>query len=212
MHGPQIWPAVHHVQWPFGCSLQNCRSSPCLRLCSGRAKDKRRVEGRMKMRSVFPLIALGSMLVTGLTLMAQSPDSARITTLLQHAREHAAKANLDAEQIEAFTRSKTSWHSHAEQLRHMTEDVNELGKDMSEFDICTFGRVSLAAGSDRRYQSAAEEPGRSHDSHDPASERKPEPRPYAGLRGLCHGQLRTFAKAARDDRRLHRIRRGKSDI
>lgn len=86
----------------------------------------------MKIPFVNPLVALGAMLMTGLTLAAQNPDSERITTLLQHTKEHAAKANLDAEKIESFTRSKLSWQSHSAQLRHMTEDVNELGKDMSE--------------------------------------------------------------------------------
>jgi hypothetical protein len=86
----------------------------------------------MKFRFSYPLIALGTMMMTGLTVAAQSPDSERITTLLQHAREHSVKANLDAEQIDAFTRSKASWQSHSVQLRHMTDDVNELGKDMSD--------------------------------------------------------------------------------
>lgn len=86
----------------------------------------------MKIRFVYPLIALGAMLMPGLTVAGQNPNSEKITTLLQHAREHAVRADLDAEQIDAFTRSKLSWQSHSAQLRHMTEDVNELGKDMSE--------------------------------------------------------------------------------
>ena len=80
----------------------------------------------------FALPVISLFLMAGLTLAAQTTDSARVTSLLQHAKEHAAQARLDAEKIEGFTRSGTTWKSHSEQLRHMTEDVNQLGKDVAE--------------------------------------------------------------------------------
>lgn len=49
------------------------------------------------MRFVYPLLAMSAMLMTGFMAVAQNPDSAKITTLLQHAKEHAAQANLNAE-------------------------------------------------------------------------------------------------------------------
>lgn len=84
------------------------------------------------MRFVYPLLAMGAMLMTGFMAVAQNPDSAKITTLLQHAKEHAAQANLNAERIESYTRSRTTWESHAAQLSIMRENVNELGKDIGE--------------------------------------------------------------------------------
>lgn len=86
----------------------------------------------MKMRFVYPLLAIGAMLITGFTAPAQNPDSAKITTLLQHAEEHAARANINAERIESYTRSRSTWESHSAELNIMKENVNDLGKDIGE--------------------------------------------------------------------------------
>lgn len=64
-------------------------------------------------------------------LAAQNPDSARINDLLQQAKEHAAQANLNAEKLDGYTRSRLSWQSHAAELNRMTENINELGKDVA---------------------------------------------------------------------------------
>lgn len=85
----------------------------------------------MKMRFVYPLLAFGAVLMSGIHVLAQAPDSPKITALLQHAREHAAHANINAERIESYTRSRTTWESHAAQLARMKENVNELGKDVA---------------------------------------------------------------------------------
>lgn len=80
-------------------------------------------------RIAYPLLAAAALLISGLTAMAQKADSEKITTLLQHAKEHAAAANLDAEKIESYTRSNISWKTHSYQLMHMRDDINALGKD-----------------------------------------------------------------------------------
>lgn len=85
----------------------------------------------MKARVVYHLLATAALLMAGLPAMAQKADSIRITSFLQHARDHAAKANLDAERLESYTRSKTTWESHANNLARMREDINELGKDVA---------------------------------------------------------------------------------
>lgn len=84
------------------------------------------------MRIVYPLLAMGALLMTGFTAMAQKPDSARITALLQHAKEHAAHANINAERLESYTRSRTNWESHSAELSRMRENINDLGKDVAE--------------------------------------------------------------------------------
>lgn len=87
----------------------------------------------MKMRFAFnPLLALGAFLMVGITAGAQNTDSAKISALLQHAKAHATKANLDAEQIVSYTRSKTDWRLHAGQINLMKENFNELAKDVGE--------------------------------------------------------------------------------
>ena len=85
----------------------------------------------MKMRVAYPLVAMGVALMTGISVAAQNPDSARINTLLQQSREHAAAANMDAEKIESFTRSRLDWRTHSAQIEHMRADINELGKDVA---------------------------------------------------------------------------------
>lgn len=84
------------------------------------------------MRFLSPLLTMAAMLLAGTTLSAQNPDSARITSLLRHAKEHAAQANLNAERIETYTRSKITWESHAAELNRMKGNINDLGKDVGE--------------------------------------------------------------------------------
>ena len=79
---------------------------------------------------VYPVLAVGSMLMTGIPVAGQNPDSARINTLLQNAKEHAVQANEDAEKIESYTRSRLHWRSHADQIEKMRVNINELGKDV----------------------------------------------------------------------------------
>lgn len=79
-------------------------------------------------------IALAFALLGGSFLFAQSNDSAQITELLQQAKARAVQANLDAEVIASFTRSGTSWRSHATQLLSMKEHINAMSKMLTEMD------------------------------------------------------------------------------
>lgn len=86
----------------------------------------------MKIRlAAYPLLAMGAMLMMGVPMAAQNPDSANINTLLQHAKEHAVQAHADAEKIESFTRSTLHWRTHSDQIARMRENINELGKDVA---------------------------------------------------------------------------------
>lgn len=85
----------------------------------------------MKIRlAVYPLLAMGAMLMTGVPIAAQNPDSSNINVLLQNAKEHAVQAHADAEKIESFTRSRLSWRTHSDQIARMRENINEMGKDV----------------------------------------------------------------------------------
>ncbi|MFP5230299.1 MAG: hypothetical protein ACLGXA_22010 [Acidobacteriota bacterium] len=74
------------------------------------------------------------MLLGGSCMMAQPTDSARINDLLQQAKERALQANRDAELIESYTRSKTSWVSHSRSLNSMKEHINNMGKTLAELN------------------------------------------------------------------------------
>lgn len=84
----------------------------------------------MRVRLLLSQIAaLGAIAIFSATLMAQTPDSQRVSTLLQHAREHAQHAELDSDALYAYTQSGLSWQSHSRRLNLIREHVNELGKD-----------------------------------------------------------------------------------
>lgn len=85
-----------------------------------------------KTRSAARLAAFALALLSVPFLGAQNPDSARISDLLQQAKEHAAQANLNAERLDSYTRSKVSWQSHSLELNRMKDNVNDLGKDVAD--------------------------------------------------------------------------------
>lgn len=89
----------------------------------------------MQNRSPARVMAFVLALLSGPFLAAQNPDSARVNDLLQQAKEHAAQANLNAEKLDGYTRSKLGWQSHAFELNRMRENVNDLGKDVADLTV-----------------------------------------------------------------------------
>lgn len=82
--------------------------------------------------SVVVMLAAGTMLISTGRLGAQDQDSGTVSALLQHAREHAATANHNAELIDSFRISNTSWKSHSFELAMMKECASELSRDAAE--------------------------------------------------------------------------------
>lgn len=86
----------------------------------------------MKIQSMirnFSLAALALALATGTSIgFAQNADSEQISNLLKQAKSHAVLAEDDAAKLESYTRSKSSWQSHAAQLQRIREHINELGQ------------------------------------------------------------------------------------
>ena len=83
----------------------------------------------------FPaIVALVLALLGGSCLIAQSKDSARINDLLKQAQSRAVQANHDAELIASFTRSGTTWRSHATRLNSMKDHIDSMGKMLTEMD------------------------------------------------------------------------------
>jgi hypothetical protein len=61
-----------------------------------------------------------------------APDSEQISKLLVQAKSHAVLVEDDAADLEAFTRSKLSWKTHALKLQSISEHINALGQVSKE--------------------------------------------------------------------------------
>lgn len=85
-------------------------------------------------------------------LPAQNPDSEKINQLLAQAKSHAVQLEDDADLLVAFTRSHVSWEAHADKLRAMSTDVNEMGKIVSQLQaISSEGSAWQKVAIDRIY-------------------------------------------------------------
>jgi hypothetical protein len=69
---------------------------------------------------------LGLLLLSPGLAMAQNPDSPEINDLLKEVKTHAVLAEDDALTLEAYTRSKLSFLSHASRLSQMRGHANEM--------------------------------------------------------------------------------------
>jgi hypothetical protein len=91
-------------------------------------------------------ISLGLLILPLLLTMApvraaaQTSSSDEISLLLTEARSLAVQAEDDAATLEAYSRSKLTWQSHASRLEQIKEHVNALGKvDRQLNDMRGFG-------------------------------------------------------------------------
>lgn len=63
---------------------------------------------------------------------AQSRDSQEISNLLLNANTYAVRVNNQAADLDALTRSNTSWQAYAAKIRVIKRNVNELGSLYSD--------------------------------------------------------------------------------
>jgi hypothetical protein len=75
---------------------------------------------------------LALLLSSSLVASAQNADSKKISNLFVEVKEDSTLAQNDAETLEAYSRSGTSWQLHADQLRMIKEHVNDLLADYNE--------------------------------------------------------------------------------
>ncbi len=81
----------------------------------------------LKGAAVLALLLFGALIAS-----VQNTDSKKVSNLFAQVKEHATLAEDDAQTLEAYTRSGTSWQLHANQLRMIKEHVNDLLADYSE--------------------------------------------------------------------------------
>ncbi len=88
----------------------------------------------MKPQSAFRTLAgvavLAFLLAAGsrMAAAAEVQDSEEISQLLSDAKTYAFHVAQDADTLESYTRSNTSWQSHSARLAKMADDVNTLGR------------------------------------------------------------------------------------
>ncbi len=63
---------------------------------------------------------------------SDKPDSVAINNLLADAKTHATRLQEDSDELVMFTRSSLAWQTHADKLRAMKEDVNQMGKILTQ--------------------------------------------------------------------------------
>lgn len=74
------------------------------------------------------LVALFALVAGPMHVYAQTNDSPEISHLLNEARYYSMQADRDATELESYTRSKVSWHTHAQTLESIKNHVNNMGK------------------------------------------------------------------------------------
>jgi hypothetical protein len=62
---------------------------------------------------------------------APPEDNKEVSKLLEDIKTQAAELQRDSDELESYTRSQTSWQSHADQLTLMKERINNIGKTIS---------------------------------------------------------------------------------
>ena len=62
---------------------------------------------------------------------APQEDNKEVSKLLEDVKMQAADLQRDSDELESFTRSDTSWQSHADELERIKERINTIGKTLS---------------------------------------------------------------------------------
>jgi hypothetical protein len=86
-------------------------------------KNYRRLEP-----AALAILAAGYLMLPAARGAVGSTDSAEITKLLADTRALAVQLKTDSDQMESFTRSKSSWESYAGQLHTIRNHVNNAGQ------------------------------------------------------------------------------------
>jgi hypothetical protein len=76
----------------------------------------------------------GWALCSVLAIGAGTADSDRVSRLLSDAKTQSFQLKEDADELEGFSRSGASWESHLEAINHIKDDVNRLGRLLTDLD------------------------------------------------------------------------------
>ena len=80
------------------------------------------------------LAALLSLSLSSYAASGAPEDSSQVAQLFSQAKSHAVALRLDAELMESFTLSKTSWHTQADQIWQIRQHTNDLAKVIQQLN------------------------------------------------------------------------------
>jgi len=78
------------------------------------------------------LLMAGVVIISPVLKAADVPDSEQVSKLLSEAKTMAFQLKEDAETMESFTRSSTTWEGHAVAINQIKEHVNALGRQVAK--------------------------------------------------------------------------------
>lgn len=82
-------------------------------------------------KALWKIVVLALLLPISYSFAAQTPDSAAISKLLDHARTHAAEINYEADLMDSYTRSGFSWQMYDHSVNRMKVQLAGL---LTDFD------------------------------------------------------------------------------
>lgn len=104
---------------------------------SDKRSTQERKDGMNKRNSIVRIGTLMSLLAGCFAASAtvnptEVPDSEQVSKLLSEAKTMAFQLKVDAQTMESFTRSNTTWESHAVAINEIKERVNALGRQATK--------------------------------------------------------------------------------
>ena len=119
-------------------AVEGCVSPATVENENHAAGSETKVKGATMMRTIlgrcFGTIAIFAavLLIARLDLRAaDQQDNKEVSKLLEGIKAQAGDLQRDSEELESFTRSQTSWESHAEELNLIKERINTIGKTIA---------------------------------------------------------------------------------
>lgn len=83
----------------------------------------------------FALTVLSGCLVfSGSAFAANNAESDEVSKILSSAKMQAYQLNEDGDALERYSRSKSSWESHADAINKIRDDVNRMGALLGELE------------------------------------------------------------------------------
>lgn len=86
------------------------------------------------MKASLQLVLLVALVSIPFTRSAAAHDTSETAQALRDFHGSLVQMELEAERLESFSHSAVTWHSHADQLNHLSDHVNELGQILNDLE------------------------------------------------------------------------------
>jgi uncharacterized protein YbjQ (UPF0145 family) len=120
-------------------AVEGCVSPATVENENHAAGSETKVKGATMMRTILGR-CFGTVVIFAAVLLiprlevraADQQDNREVSKLLEDIKSQAADLQRDSEELESFTRSNTSWESHAEELNLIKDRINTIGKTIGK--------------------------------------------------------------------------------